>query len=197
VKNQNLHLLIALFAGAMIFVAGYLTFSGLYNDFEENSSIAVYDALGEKDRENCVSLLDTSKYFEEPCYEFVNYQKSICSKGKISDGLSKTIVKVTNSGNTHQPIEGGNIKYLPLNTSLNIMLETYTVSRLSDTCDQYLVTVESFSTKLEKVGRDMTYLKPSASLSKDDMHKLKKYLDMYKSSANNLVKLEEGKFVYQ
>lgn len=197
-KDRNNQILLTTLLGSLMFVAGYFTYNGLSNDFIDGKGFFTDNLSGQNDREICVSALDTTKYFEEPCYEFTHYEKSPGERGKISDSLSKTIVKVTNDGKKYQPLEGHHIKDIPANASLNIMLETYTVSRLSDTCDQYIVTIESFSTKMEKTDRDMTYLKPSASLSKSDILKLKRYLGMSGNSSNtSLVKLEDGKYIYQ
>lgn len=198
VKDQNNQILILSVVSCLIFLAGYFTYNGFSNDFEDLGLVSGETFSSQNGKELCFNHLDTARYFDEPCYEFNSYEKSTEEKGKISDSLSKTVVKVSNRSKIHQPLEQGNIKYFPANTSLNIMLETYTVSRLSDTCEQYMVTVESFSTTMEKTDRDMTYLKPSASLTKADIFRLKKYLDMSgRGTSASLIKLEDGKYIYQ
>jgi hypothetical protein len=199
VKDQNKQILIFSIVSCLIFLAGYFTYSGFSNDFDDlGLASGKTTSSAQNGKELCFNHLDTARYFDEPCYEYTSYEKSTGEKGNISDALSKTVVKVSNRGKIHQPLEQGNIKYFPANTSLNIMLETYTVSRLSDTCEQYMVTIESFSTTMEKADRDMTYLKPSASLTKADIFRLKKYLDMSgRGTSASLIKLEDGKYIYQ
>jgi len=140
--------------------AGIMTYSGLCEDFcDQHASLTI-----ELDRENCKSGLDTMRFMNDFCYSYTNFKRP---EGSVKDALSKTIVKVSNPDGNLKPLENNSIKTLPANASLNFMLETFTVFRQLDSCDLYIVTIESFSATVEKPERSIHYLKPSALILND------------------------------
>ncbi len=143
--------------------AGIMTYSGLSQDFEGQE---VFLSM-EIDRENCKPDLDNARLVDDSCYEYTNFERSKSVKGGVKDALSKTIVRVSDPKGNLKPLENKSIKTLPANTSLNLMLETYTVSRQKDSCDVYIVTIESFSATVEKPERSLNYFKPSAHIYND------------------------------
>lgn len=160
-KTFNLDNVLIAAAGIVAVVAFYFTYLGFSDDFSENLVVNNHIACMTIN-EDCNAQLDTDRILEEPCYELNLYEKSSSGNGESDkDSYSKTIVKITNDGNPYE-FEKGDIKAFQANSSINIMLETYTVSKLSDSCDQYLVTVESFSTKVEKLELELPSIKPRA-----------------------------------
>lgn len=131
----------------LIVSGGVLTYNQVQSDKEIHLLSEVPQVNFETDSK---SALDTLKYLVDPSYEYCELS---CEKSSDSrcDVLKKTIVSIDHNGLSS--LEGGlEINRLPANASINLMLETYSVSRRVDSCQTtYFVTVESFDTQLENL----------------------------------------------
>jgi len=152
VKKEFGHITLFVLMFTLVMSGGYLTYSQVQNDIAQNvmnerSSFEV-DEVSE-------SALDTLRFLVDPSYEYCEFsceenEKSTCDK------LSKTIVSVKHEGFSEDNLSAAEISRLPANASVNLMFETYSVSRKTDSCStKYFVTVESFDTYLESIEKEI------------------------------------------
>lgn len=142
----------------MLFLLIFLVVSGCvltYNQVQNDKEINLLSEVPQINFEaDSKSVLDTLKFLVDPAYEYceLSCEKSVDSK---CDVLKKTIVSIDHNG--LESIEGvQEMSRLPANTSINLMLETYSVSRRIDSCQTtYFVTVESFDTQLENLQQSI------------------------------------------
>ncbi len=180
-KIQTRHTLFFVLSGIMLLIAGSLTYSEFAKGFDARPEV-----LPKDDSEDiCLNLPDSTRFIARPCFEYSKYQHVNCRQKGIKDEISKTIVSVSGNGFDLKSPESGSIKSIPANRSLNIMMETYTVTRKSDSCDVYIVAIESFSTTMERIDRSINYLKPSAHLPENsDLEQLRQFLNNKGTSAS-------------
>jgi len=136
----------------MVISGGILTYSQVQNDKNSHllsqRSTEITDDLHQ-------SAIDTLRFLVDPSYEYCEYE---CEKDENStcDRLSKTVVSVSQKGLANERFGRSEVARLPANSSINLMFETYSVSRRSDSCStNYYVTVESFDTYLESVQKEI------------------------------------------
>lgn len=136
----------------LVVSGGILTYSQVQNDRDTHllsqRSMAMTDDIHE-------SALDTLRFLVDPSYEYCEFE---CEKDENSscERLTKTVVSVNQRGLAKEQLGAPEVTRLPANSSINLMFETYSVSRRSDSCStNYYVTVESFDTYLESVQREI------------------------------------------
>jgi hypothetical protein len=95
--------------------------------------------------------------------------------------ISKTVVKVENADGSFKNLDRSSIKTMPANSSLNLMIEKYTVRRdMENSTPSFFVTVESFQAQMD----NLQFRLPAADsdnstetyLTDDDYEFLKSYL---------------------
>lgn len=148
-KNQIFQISFILLSSILLMSATVLTFDGWSDDMDVSNTM----------KEECLSLdnkiethvLDTTQFvLSTSCYEYCQFEECI-DDNNHSDELSKTIVKVENSFGEYEDIETSSIKNLPPNSSLNLMIEKYTVKRrFLNEKPSFFVTVESFNTTIQR-----------------------------------------------
>ncbi|MFT6996898.1 MAG: hypothetical protein ACJAQ4_000643 [Cryomorphaceae bacterium] len=161
---------IALFVSmvTLLVSGGFLTYSQVQNDMDSQllsqRSIETTDEIHE-------SALDTLRFLVDPSYEFCEFaceedENSSCEK------LSKTIVSVNQKGFSKTNLNSPELARLPANASINLMFETYSVSRRTDSCSTtYYVTVESFDTSLENIQNEIdSDISTFNTLSPDELY---------------------------
>jgi len=152
VKKEFGHITLFVLMITLVISGGYLTYSQVQNDKAQNlmgdrSSFEV-DEISE-------SALDTLRFIVDPSYEYCEFS---CEKDENTacEKLSKTIVSVKQEGIPKNNLSASEISRLPANASINLMFETYSVSRKTDSCSTtYYVTVESFDTYLESIQKEI------------------------------------------
>lgn len=151
-KNTVAHIAFFSFATLLLVSASYLVYSQWTNDTAQKSSVARYEATHGVDGE--LAMIDTVRFFENPCYSYCATKSDDGCEEKV-DQLKKTILTVERNGLDIHHITAADLKSMPPNTSLNMMLESYTVSRKQNKQGtSYYVTVESFEAILEKIQND-------------------------------------------
>lgn len=145
-KKQVSHIVFFLFTASLVTAAGLLAFNGLSQDVREEAEVSKNQlSLDEKPSD---SALDTTRFFEKPCYEYCQLESTGEGDEQV-DVLSKTVVKVENDKGDFESIEESSIKEFPANKSLNLMVEKYTLKRkMIDSNPSFFVTVESFNTRI-------------------------------------------------
>lgn len=138
----------------MLVSAGLLAFNQWTGDVERKLATLRFQPDVEFNSE---TVIDTVGLFENPCYSYCS-EKSEDGDGECVDRLTKTILTVETNGRDVHRFTAEDLKKMEPNTSLNMMLESYTVSRKKDKKGtKYYVTVESFDAILEKTP-DNDYL---------------------------------------
>lgn len=129
--------------------ASVLTFGGWNDDI--NEGITIKDECLSLDNKNEAHVLDTAQFvLNTSCYEYCQFEECVDDKNR-RDELSKTVVKVENNRGEYEDIETSSIKTLPPNSSLNLMIEKYTVKRrFLNEVPSFFVTVESFNTTIDR-----------------------------------------------
>jgi hypothetical protein len=167
VKREELsHIVVFFILSVMILAGGFLAVDQIQFDKRIDSERIQAERLAEPEE----SVLDTLRFLTDPSYEFTES----CERGeaKKCTRLSKSIVKVHHRGLDESVRNGDGIKKLPANASINFMLETYSVSRIEDSCStSYYVTVESFDAFMESAEERKTYTDYSTQLIPDDLMK--------------------------
>lgn len=148
-KKQIRHISFLILSTALLVSATVLTYDGWSHELDNNSCQIESSLLLESQIDEHV--LDTAQFFlDNTCYEYTQISQSVESFEK-TDQLSKTVVKVENKQGKYEAIETASIKSLPLNASLNLMIEKYTVKRhFKNAKPSFFVTVESFNTTIER-----------------------------------------------
>lgn len=137
---------------ALVVSGGILTYSQVQNDMDSQ-------LLGQHSTEITAdiqkSALDTLRFLVDPSYEYCEFE---CEQDDTSscERLTKTVVSVKQRGLTNGSVSTPETSRLPANSSINLMFETYSVSRRTDSCSTtYFVTVESFDTQLENIQKEI------------------------------------------
>lgn len=150
-KKQQGHIFYLSIISLVLIVAGVLAING-FSTFE-NDGIADTRTNLVLDELSVHSVLDTLKLMDDPCYEYKSLEQN-CSGETESDIIVKTVVKVEQEDGRFKELQESSIKTLPPNASINLMIEKYQIERLKKPgSTSFFVTVESFSTILEKFNR--------------------------------------------
>lgn len=156
-KNQRLQTAFFVVIAALLVVATYFTFTGWRGN--EHS----FERLSQDDLEYNFSEaddLDSAFYGKDDCISSTDFSQIENSDCK-TDVLTKSVFKVSSENESLEFPEANSLKYSPANTSLNLMMEQYTVMRKQDSCDvAFSVTVNSFTGILENIEKDSR--KPTA-----------------------------------
>lgn len=132
---------------ALITAGSILTYSQIQSDKDIQ---LLSDSKFSNFELNPTSELDTLRFLVDPSYEYCEFACEESNNVKC-DILRKTIVSVNHDG-FNDISSNQELNQLPANASINLMLETYSVSRRVDSCQTtYFVTVESFDTRLENL----------------------------------------------
>ncbi|MGB6036388.1 MAG: hypothetical protein WBG42_08965, partial [Cryomorphaceae bacterium] len=149
-KKDFGHIVIFVLMIALVISGGILTYSQVQNDKDSHllsqRSTEITDDIHQ-------SALDTLRFLVDPSYEYCEFE---CEKDENStcERLTKTVVSVSQRGLEKERFSGHEVARLPANSSINLMFETYSVSRRTDSCStNYYVTVESFDTYLENLQK--------------------------------------------
>lgn len=137
---------------ALVISGGLLTYSQVQNDLDSQLLSQHSTELNEEFHE---TALDTLRFLTDPSYEYCEFS---CEKDEDSscDRLTKTVVSVKRQGLPESNLSSSELARLPANASINLMFETYSVSRKTDSCSTtYYVTVESFDTYLENIQNEI------------------------------------------
>ncbi len=151
-KKEFGHITLLLLMIMLLVSGGYLTYSQVQNDKDQN---LIGDRSSYEMDEISESSLDTLRFLTDPSYEYCEFaceenENSSCEK------LTKTIVTVKQHGFSKDNHTASDVSRLPANSSINLMFETYSVSRRKDSCSTtYFVTVESFDTYLESIQKEI------------------------------------------
>ena len=147
-KKQLSHIFFFLITTTLVTAAGLLTFNGFKSEYNAQDQVKKNNLS--LDDQPAEIALDTSRFFEKPCYEYCQLESSNEDDSQV-DVLSKTIVKVENDKGDFENIEKASIKKFPANKSLNLMVEKYTLKRKMVNCSpSFFVTVESFNTRIDQ-----------------------------------------------
>jgi hypothetical protein len=152
VKKELGHITLFVLMIILVVSGGILAYSQVQNDkathlMAERDSYSI-DRISE-------SHLDTLRFLVDPSYEYCEFacesdEKSTCER------LTKTVISVKQKGISESNLSAEQISRLPANASINLMFETYSVSRKTDSCSTtYYVTVESFDTRLEELQKQI------------------------------------------
>jgi len=152
----------------LVVSGGFLTYSQVQNDMDAQlltqRSIETTDEIHQ-------SALDTLRFLVDPSYEFCEFA---CEEDENSscERLTKTLVSVKQQGLSKSLLSAREVTRLPANASINLMFETYSVSRRTDSCSTtYYVTVESFDTSLENIQNEIdSDISTFNTLSPDDFY---------------------------
>jgi len=152
----------------LVVSGGFLTYSQVQNDMDSQllsqRSIETTDEIHQ-------SALDTLRFLVDPSYEFCEFA---CEEDENSscERLTKTLVSVKQQGLSKSLLSAREVTRLPANASINLMFETYSVSRRTDSCSTtYYVTVESFDTSLENIQNEIdSDISTFNTLSPDDFY---------------------------
>lgn len=151
-KNSAAHIAFFSIVTLLLVSASYLAYSQWTNDSAQKSAVARYEATYGVDGE--LAMIDTVRFFENPCYTYCATRSDDGCEEKV-DQLKKTVLTVERNGQDVHHITAADLKKMAPNTSLNMMLESYTVSRRQNKQGtSYYVTVESFEAVLEKIRND-------------------------------------------
>lgn len=146
-KKQVSHILFLVLTAVLVTAAGVLAYSGLHQNAANHAKLA--DQSLSLDEKNMDPVLDTIRFFEQPCYEYCQVSTADSDCEDAVDVISKTIVKVENDKGDFENIEESSIKKFPANKSLNLMVEKYTLKRkMINSNPSFFVTVESFNTRI-------------------------------------------------
>ncbi len=147
-KKHTSHIIFFALASLLVISAGVLGINGLTADFSDIDDSSSQGLMLDETSES--SVLDTTKYLEDPCYEFCQLE-SVQDGDSQVDVLSKTVVKVENNNGLFEDIDKVSIKTFPANHSLNLMIEKYTLKRkMVNSTASFFVTMESFNTRIER-----------------------------------------------
>lgn len=147
-KKHTSHIIFFVLASLLVISAGVLGINGLSDDFSDIEEVSSNRLMLDETPE--ASILDTTKYLEDPCYEFCQLE-SVQDGDSQVDVLSKTVVKVENDNGLFEDIDKLSIKKFPANRSLNLMIEKYTLKRkMVNSTASFFVTMESFNTRIER-----------------------------------------------
>jgi len=176
-KKQVSHIIFFSLATILLVTAGVLGINGLNSEFSHIEEVSADNLL--LDEPAIQHVLDTTRFCEEPCYEFYQLE-SIEEEDSQIDILSKTIVKVENKNGDFEDIDNVSIKKFPANKSLNLMIEKYTLKRkVINSNASFFVTMESFNTRIERsdiFGIDIeTNPGFETSLNADQIEQIKNY----------------------
>ncbi len=163
-KKEFGHITTLLLMSILLISGGFLTYSQVQNDKDQN---LIGDRNSYEVDEISESSLDTLRFLTDPSYEYCEFS---CEENENSscEKLSKTILTVKQDGLSKRNLTASDVSKLPANASINLMFETFSVSRKTNSCSTtYFVTVESFDTYLENIQREInsdlsTFNKPSA-----------------------------------
>ncbi len=155
-KNSFAHIAFFSVVTLLLVSATYLVYSQWSNDSAQKSAVARYEAVYGVDGE--LAVIDSVRFFENPCYTYCATKSDDGCKEKVEQ-LKKMVLTVEQNGRGVHHITADDLKKMAPNTSLNMMLESYTVSRKkSKEGISYYVTVESFDAILEKIQNDNAFM---------------------------------------
>lgn len=144
------HIIFFTVASIIAVSAGILAFNGMSEKFDQNAYAVAEKFCFEENTYQMV--LDSSKYCNDPCYQFKQIETRIEGEKEI-DILSKTVVRVENNDGDFEDIDKVSIKNIPANKSLNLMIEKYTLKReVFNKNATFFVTMESFNTTIQPNG---------------------------------------------
>lgn len=125
-----------------------------YNQYKIDQEIDLFSQETSASAFSTESVIDTLQFIVNPSYEYEEFS-CVESEDTKCDVLKRTVLSIDHKGMNSSP-STESFKRLPPNSSLNFMLETYTVERRTESCKtSYFVTVESFDTNLEPIGSSM------------------------------------------
>lgn len=184
-KKQISHILFLLFTAILVTAAGLLTFNGFKSELTAQNHVQGTNLS--LDDQSVESALDTTRFFEKPCFEYCKLESSLEDNSQV-DVLSKTIVKVENEKGDFEDIENTSIKKFPANKSLNLMVEKYTLKRkMINSAPSFFVTVESFNTRISPsdfIGFEFSKNNPyETSLGQKQFELMKSYCDQFGASS--------------
>lgn len=151
-KKELGHIALFVLMVTLVVSGGFLAYSQVQNDKAANLMSDHETYVVEKVSE---SHLDTLRFIVDPSYEYCEFacesdENSTCEK------LTKTVISVNQHGISEKDLSAEDLSRLPANASVNLMYETYSVSRRADSCSTtYYVTVESFKTELENLQKEL------------------------------------------
>ena len=158
-KQSIGHITFFLIAALLLISASYLAYSQWVGDRAAQSEAMHYDETA--DMRSHTAVIDTVRFFENPCYSYCEVPGVEGCESRV-DQLTKTVMSVERNGRQIQRITAEDLKKMEPNTSLNMMLEAYTVSRKKgNKGTSFYVTVESFDAILEKTPDDHYLLRES------------------------------------
>lgn len=151
-KKDFSHITLFVLMITLVVSGGYLTYSQVQSDIDSH---LMEEHTASIDYGSQESALDTLRFLVDPAYEYCEFTceddvNSTCEK------LTKTVISVSQQGISNTRRSGPELTRLPANASINLMFETYSVSRRTDSCSTtYYVTVESFDTYLESIQQEV------------------------------------------
>lgn len=155
-KKQSAHIAFFALTALLLIAASVLVYNQWVTDSEQQTVTARYEATHDvEDTE--MTVIDTTRFFENPCYSYCATRSEGCDE-KVEE-LRKTVLTIEQNGQDIRELTAADLKRLPANTSLNMMLDSYTVSRAeNEEGTSYYVTVESFDAVLEKMNGETTMM---------------------------------------